>query len=438
MTARLRALWHALNGSYWFFPALAAALAVLAGLLTVHLDRMGWADWIVGLDIIAPARPEGASNLLTVIAGSMIGVASTVFSITIAAVAYASGNYGPRLLNNFMEDKGNQLSLASFIGTFTYALIVLGAVRAPGESATNGGAPLPGFVPQFSLLVAMALMGLSIATLVYFLNHVPSSIRINTVIEGIGLRLLRMIERDFPHTFRAAAGEQPEHFFPVEARATGYIQVIDWDSLDEALVRAGRRFALALRVGDFVHPGVTLGTLNAPADEALAREVRDAFALGATRTPAQDIQFLIDELVEIALRALSPGINDPFTAITAIHWLGAATAKFGARDLNRRAGGETQGKQAVSTLDDRFEHYLYRGFGVARGALGSNKLAALVTYEALENAAMSFEAPARREAIREEGALLLAQARIALEGPERDEVIERADAFEKALRPRPA
>jgi hypothetical protein len=125
----LRWVWSRLNANYWFYPALFAIVAGALAVLTVYLDRSGFAQGLNKAGWIMPARPGGASDMLTVIAGSMIGVASTVFSITIAAVAYASGNYGPRLLTNFMEDRGNQLSLATFIGTFVYAVIVLRSVR---------------------------------------------------------------------------------------------------------------------------------------------------------------------------------------------------------------------------------------------------------------------------------------------------------------------
>ena len=130
MFARLRSTLFNINASYWFYPALFAAAGLLLALLLVHVDRIGAAEWVSDWKWVSPARPDGASNMLTVLAGSMIGVASTVFSITIAAVAYASGTYGPRILTNFMEDKGNQLSLATFVGTFVYAITVLRSVRA--------------------------------------------------------------------------------------------------------------------------------------------------------------------------------------------------------------------------------------------------------------------------------------------------------------------
>ena len=166
MTARLMKIWLSVNASYWFLPALFSIAALLFASLTIYLDRSGWANFLADISWLQPARPDGASNMLTVIAGTMIGVASTVFSITIAAVAYASGNYGPRLLTNFMEDRGNQFSLATFIGTFVYSITVLRTVRAEDEAPSNledaASSVMPGFVPQLSLLAAFALMLLKI------------------------------------------------------------------------------------------------------------------------------------------------------------------------------------------------------------------------------------------------------------------------------------
>jgi len=228
MIARLQKLWSDINASYWFFPGLFAILTLLLAMLTVELDRRGLTEWVDHLNWLPPARPQGASNMLTVIASSMIGVASTVFSITIAAVAYASGNYGPRLLTNFMEDRGNQLSLATFIGTFVYAITVLLSVRMPDESGvlTSQG---DGFVPQLSLVIAYVLMALSVMVLVYFLNHVPSSIRINAVLEGIGRRLLNAIRKNFDEPMKARVEGEVREGTPVFASRTGYIQVINWN-----------------------------------------------------------------------------------------------------------------------------------------------------------------------------------------------------------------
>ena len=308
----------------------------------------------------------GAGNLarnLSSLGGEvrLISVAGTVFAITIAAVVYASGSYGPRLLANFMEDRGNQLSLATFIATFVYAVLVLRVVRDAYETAGD-----PGFVPQLSLMIATGLMAASIAVLVYFLNHVPASIRINAVLEGIGERLLRSVRQRFPQDCGAEQQDQPPQGAPVAATGTGYIQIIDFAGLDRIARDAQCRIELRLRPGDFVHPDVAICHVEGTFGEGVDDRLRRAFAIGDSRTSAQDIEYLLDELVEIGLRALSPGINDPFTAITCLHWLSAATALLAKRDLACDSDGRPYGEQGVYALADDFDHFVRRGFGGIR------------------------------------------------------------------------
>ncbi len=431
MTAQIRFLWARLNANYWFYPALFSVLAALLAFTLVWLDRSGATAWLNRTGWLIPARPGGASDMLTVMAGSMIGVASTVFSITIAAVAYASGTYGPRLLTNFMEDRGNQLSLATFIGSFVYALVVLRSVRAEDETALGAaGDALPGFVPQLSLLVAYAIMALCVAVLVYFLNHVPASIRINTVLEGIARRLLALVREAYPVEDSFAEARQPVPGKQIGANAAGYVQLIEFEGLEKVAKDHGAIISLKVRTGDFVHRDLPLVEVSGTAADAVAAAICECFTLGPSRTPEQDPQFLIDELVEIGLRALSPGINDPFTAITALHWLGAATAEIGRRDLRKHVGGEDPDDGPVIPLPDDFAHYVRRGFGSIRSAVATSPIAAEVMLDTLANAAVPIADAGRRQVLREEGKLLGEQALLALAGPDREALSERLKSFE--------
>ncbi|GFM27333.1 DUF2254 domain-containing protein [Novosphingobium sp. PY1] len=435
MLATLRSNWLSIRASYWFYPALFALGGLLLALVLVHLDRIGASRWLSETNWIIPARPEGANNILTVLSGSMIGVASTVFSITIAAVAYASGTYGPRLLTNFMEDKGNQLSLATFIGTFVYAITVLRAVRSQDEAAI-GAVPAEamssaGFVPQLSLLVAFALMIVAVAVLVYFLHHIPASIRINTVLQNIGERLLREIDGRFQESGDKDPPVRPlPAGTPVPASESGYVRLIEFTTLVELARKHELLLALRVRPGDFVYPGVPLvlaGERRLP--DHLAHSVREAFAIGGSRTSEQDLEFSIDELVEIALRALSPGINDPFTAITAIHWLGAATAEIGRRRLDKEKWNEGDPDCPVFPPTNDFAHFLQRGFVAARGAIASNRLTALVALDALATAAGQVLGSHRRGLlVREAGALADLTATM-LPDPDVDEIRRRHAAI---------
>jgi uncharacterized membrane protein len=397
VTTHVRWLLSRLNANYWFYPALFSIIGGALAFWLVWLDRNGFGEFLNSVEAIVPARPQSASNMLQIIAASTIAVASTVFSITIAAVAYASGTYGPRLLTNFMEDKGNQLSLATFIGTFVYSITVLRTVRAEDEVAANAAnaadTALPGFVPQLSLLTAYLLMVVSVAVLVYFLNHIPSSIRINTVLHRIARRLLWGIEEAYPdeHTgVEPASGPDDGRAVPVAGR--GYVQIIDFEGLCALARKHDCTLTLQVRTGDFLHPGMVFASIAGVSGPL--PDLSDCYTLGASRTPEQDPQFLIDELVEIGLRALSPGINDPFTAITALHWLGAATADLGRRDLLKmKAWGETKrgDPQRVFPLPDDFSHYVMRGFGAMRSAVATSHTAALVMFDTLRHAAEAID-----------------------------------------------
>jgi len=439
MWVQIRTLWSRLNASYWFYPALFSMAGALLALGLIWLDRNGFSRFLNDGQWIVPARPQSASNMLTVIAGATIGIASTVFSITIAAVAYASGNYGPRLLTNFMEDKGNQFSLATFIGTFVYTITVLRTVRAeyeaPSSAADAMSTSAPGFVPQLSLLVAYALTMMAVAVLVFFLNHIPSSIRINTVLEGIGGRLLKDLAKIFPSvdtgrpTLTAPSGGRH-----VLSPRTGYIQRIDYAGLHRLACEKKVCLALEVRTGDFLHPGVPVARVIEGDDQELG--LARYFILGAMRTPEQNPQFLIDELVEIGQRAMSPGINDPFTAITVLHWLGAATAELGGRELARsdlnleEGGGQSR---RIYPLTDDFEHFLRRGFGAMRSAASGSRIVALVMFDVLRSAAAPLADQSRKRLIRMQGDQLIEQARARLIGQDLQEVEARYAGFGMAL-----
>jgi uncharacterized membrane protein len=275
-------------------------------------------------------------------------------------------------------------------------------------------------------------MALSVAVLVYFLNHIPSSIRITTVLEGIGRRLLKGVRKTYPeeNTGRSAA-KVPEGGTVLHAHDAGYVQLIDFDGLSEWAQERRLCVALEVRTGDFVHPGTPMARLIGGGAEP--SDLSECFSLGATRTPEQDPQFLIDELVEIALRALSPGINDPFTAITAMHWLGAATTELGRRELVKRLSEKDEDTPRVYPLPDDFEHYVRRGFGAMRSAVAASHTAALVMFDTLRQAAAAIDDESRRRLLQEQGDRLIEQIRTQLKGPDLQDIEARYAGFSKAF-----
>lgn len=423
MTERMRLFWLSLKSSYWFYPAALAIGAFVLSAGTLHLDRTTNTAWLAEIGVMELAGPDSASDILVLVSGAMLGVASTVFSITIAAVAYASGTYGPRLLNNFMEDRGNKVSLAVFIATFVFCVNVLRTIRHEGATTTGFDGEvleLSSFVPNLSLVAAYALIVISVGTLVYFLHHIPSSIRIHTVLEAIGERLIRDIRATYPDKPSAPAPTRDAEGTPIAAARAGYVQSISFDTLATLAQASGVRITLDCRTGDFVHPGMVLArwTQEETADRVRldTDKARDCFVLGGMRTPDQDLRFLIDELVEIGLRALSPGINDPFTAITAMHWLGAATAELGLRYLDRHTSEEDD--VGVSRRVITFPEYVSRGFGSMRNGAATSPVAAMVALETIANTARVLDDETRRTDLMREAQMLFEQAQTALVGPD--------------------
>lgn len=330
---KLRLLWEALSSSLWFVPSALTVLAIGLAFGTVAADRVLTADagWTYG------GGPEGAREVLGAIAASMITVAGVVFSITIVALTLASQQFGPRLLRNFMRDTGNQVVLGTFIATFTYCLIVLRTIRS---GATE-------FVPDVSVSVAILLALVSLGVLIYFIHHAAVSIQAPEVIAMVARDLDDGIRRLFPEELGYAPEAHPDGFMEerakafdrqadaVAARQTGYLQSIDGDQLMKLAVENDLVVRLEYRPGDFVISGNALIKVS-PAercDRDLSDRIRGTFVMGTQRTHLQDIEFSIHQLVEIAVRALSPGINDPFTAISCIDRLAAALCLLAQRSI---------------------------------------------------------------------------------------------------------
>ncbi len=439
-----------LGSTYWFIPSIMAFLAMVLATGMIMLDVYHGSTWIKSIPWLYAARPNGARQMLSSIGGSMITVAGTVFSVTIAAVVYASGQYGPRLLTNFMRDRGNQVTLGTFIATFIYCLLVLRTVRSADES---GGYS---FVPNLSLLVGVGMALCSIGVLIFFIHHVPSKIHINSVIEDIGDGLLDTIQDRFPRfvgdprpedeeladharvpaTFsRDATVEEAASRQQVRSKKTGYVDMID----DQALMAAARKHDLVVRLqyqpGDFAHVGRTLAEVypSERCDDDAARDIRGAFSMSSRRSTMQDLRFLIDELVEIAARALSPGVNDPFTAVTCMDWLSAGLSDLAGRDLPSHLRVDEDGALRVIAHPVSFETLVDRSFGALAQYCAADMVAALRFIRALGEIALDCDDPNRLATIGTYADRLDRLADDALHGFNRTRVHERVAELQRAL-----
>ncbi len=326
MKARLRKLLSDLDETFWLLPATIVVVGILLALGLVHLDRSGAVPpWLIDSPWLYSGGGTGARTLLGAVASSTIGVAGTVFSITIAALSLAAGQMGPRLLRNFTRDRGNQTTLGVFLGTFSYALMVLRSVRTQSEGV---------FVPHLSLSVGILLAFVCVGTLVYFVDHMAGRINVDTVIQLVGDEVREAITR---LTCEAASDDPPptstwQGAALVRDTRCGYLQQIDPEGLADWAHSNGAAIRLLVRPGDFVFPGAAIALLRSDIEGADAA-IRKATALGPSRISSQDLEFAVRQLVEVAVRALSPGINDPNTAVGVLDNLGAALCDLVPRHL---------------------------------------------------------------------------------------------------------
>lgn len=417
MLARLRLAWMRTRDSLWFLPGTFTVFAAVTAFALTQAELRGAFDVEVLRSWVFGGGVDGARGMLQAIAGGLITVIGVVFSVTIVALQLASSQFTPRVLRNFTSDRGNQLVLSVFIGTFTYTLLVLRTVR----SASDGESP---FVPRVAVTLAVLLVLVSIGFLIFFINHSARSIQVAAILDRVAARTLGQVHRQFPERMGHADDAVPDPGVPgrewatVTADAAGYLQVVDGRGLFRLGEGGGMLIAMEPELGDFVLPGQALARVSPPGalDDEVRGRVRQAFVLGSERTPGQDTAFGLVEIADIAVKALSPGINDPTTALQCIDRLSEILLALGTRrapDPWRTERGEVHYLarelafgRAVSVAFDQVRHY-----GASNPVVASRLLAALARLA-------EQVPPARRTPLHAQGRAVLADARARTENAE--------------------
>ena len=323
-----------LRSTYWFLPSIVTVFAAALAIGLVLVDRTAdynspWLRWAYG------GGADGARALLAAVAGSTMTVVSVTLSVMVVALTVSSQHFGPRLLNSFMRDNVAQLMLGSFTGTFVYCLVVLRTVQGD-----DGGDRYERFVPHLAISVALGLAFISVGVLMYYVHHIARSLQVSEITAGIARELERTIERLYPEQL----GQDPA--VPIRERlgvpdagvrglaaASGYVQEVNTERLLAVATSHDTVIWITARPGTFVVEGTPIAVVHGPGgrDAEAARSLPAAFTLGADRSPQQDAAFGIQQLVEVALRALSPGVNEPFTAVTSIDRLSQALHRLAMR-----------------------------------------------------------------------------------------------------------
>ncbi|WP_342078650.1 DUF2254 domain-containing protein [Yoonia sp. SS1-5] len=391
------------RASYWFLPT----ILVFVGLALAGM--MGWIDraaaqlpWQLPETFI-DTQADGARSTLAVIAQSIIGVTGVMFSMTLVAVSFASGNFGPRLIGNFMRDRGNQWSLGILIATFVYALVVLRTV----QDGIDGG--VAEYVPQYSLIVALLLALLCVFTLIYFIHHVPETINVSRISANIGASLEQQI-RDLIDDRDSAAcdgngGTQPDRAPDAIIRpmGSGYIQTVNFTQLSKLADQRDWVIALEASIGDFLTTDTAVFHIWAkdePGSDDLDA-VRGCFAVGISRTENQNPTFLAEQLVEMVARALSPGVNDPYTAMDCLNRMAAALTVAS----QYKDGLQEPGQARVLFKHLTFERLFAATFPLCRQYIQPDALVLDHAHKLLKNLVDTAK-PAERACVKEEIARL--------------------------------
>jgi uncharacterized membrane protein len=432
---------EALRTNLWVVPAILIVIAVVLFAITYSIDQT-----VAGGGLALPAWVNSGSadagrQILTAIAAAIITVVGVVFSITIVALTLASTQFGPRMLRNFIRDFGTQATLGTFVATFLYSILSLVSISQQGGRD---------FVPHLSITVTFLLVVVDLGVLVYFIQHVATSIQLNQVIAGIAGDLIRAIDaqaaidaRTRLRTIVQAGPSVPELASWLDERGaevlapkSGFLQVIDHELLIETASSARAVVRLAHRPGHFVVEGRPLARVwPTTSVAAITRALERAHFIGPVRTLSQDMVLAIDQIVEIALRALSPAVNDTFTALACIDWLGAGLARISAGPTPERVHRDRYGHVRLIEAGLAYERLVNGAFDKIRQAGRGMPAVTLRQLEALGRIVeFTRTAEQRRVLLRQADMLLRSSEESIPEPNDRLDVIARYEAVVAAIR----
>jgi uncharacterized membrane protein len=353
-----------LRTSLWFVPAIEVVGAIALFIGTLIADRAAYRGDFTLPGWVISGSADAARQILTTIAAAIITVVGVVFSIILVTLTLASTQFGPRMLRNFIRDRGTQLTLGTFVGTFVYAVLVLASIG----TGSHGN-----FVPHIGVTVTFGLMVADLAVLIYFIHHTAISIQLPQVIASIAGDLAEAIREQGSGNAEPPVTNGPtavELLSRAEAGggvllapASGYVQFIRHQNLVKLAAEADAVINLEHRPGHFLVRGHRFATVWPPEAAPLVRQALGrAHVVGPYRTLSQDVSFGIDQLVEIGIRALSAAVNDTFTALTCIDWLGENLCKIVAQWHPARVHRDGRGFIRVIAAEPSYERLVQRSF----------------------------------------------------------------------------
>ncbi|HEY6495882.1 MAG TPA: DUF2254 domain-containing protein [Trebonia sp.] len=400
---------EALRTNLWLIPAIESVGAVALFAITLTIDEAAAHGGLRLPSWVISGSPDAAREILSSLAGSLITVVGVVFSVMIVALTLASQQFGPRMLRTFIRDRGSQLTLGTFVATFFYAMLTLISI---GSS----------FVPHLSVTVALALTAIDLGVLIYFIHHIATAIQLPTVIASIAHDLNRAVDAEagpapaasFPSLCAPRDGPSAEVLLArldrcgraVMARDSGYLRFVKHATLVRIAAECDAVIRLHYRPGHFLTRGRPVATVWPPeAAAAIGRRLDSVHITGPLRTLNQDIAFGIDQLVEIAIRALSPAVNDTFTALTCIDWLADSLCKIAVEWHPESCHTDDLGAIRLITVPVSYERLVQRSFEKVRQAADGMPAVLIRQLDALAKV-MAVAPPSRAQVLLDQAAMI--------------------------------
>ncbi len=434
--------------SFWFMPVVMALAAVLLAWV------MYWIDGLLPNEVLENSRfvlagstDELRSNLLS-IAGTVLATAGVVFTLLTLPLSTVAAQYGSRLLRLFLGDRTAQFVLGMFVATFVYC--VFAALALPPADIEIES-------PQLTATVGVYLMLVTFATLILLVQHISTMLQAPNIAAAAGAELRAVVraeiaeeivygaEGDGLETVPGAGGVRaglPEtENYPVRAVATGYIQFVD----PEIMLTLAREKDLVIRLlhqpGQFVRRGAVVA-LVWPADrvtQEVARLIHRAYQLGSVRTPTQDIEYAVNQLTEMAVRAMSPAINDPFTAMTCLDHVGVGLGEFIQRGERSSRYYDKDGRLRLLLEPVTFPALLGAAFDMLRHASCDNANVLLHMLAVIDLIGQETTAPAARQELLRHASLIQAESQAgALIEEDRQRIAHCCDALLSKLKATPS
>ena len=398
MLSRLTALGDRLRSSLFFVPMLCVVGAVILGEAMLVVDAL-----VTGIDPRLTATVDSARTVLTTVAGATLTFAGIAFSVSLLLISLASSQYSPRVVHGMFRDPFNKRVMGLVIGTFTYCLVVLRAVRGALEDA---GDPI---VPSVSILLAVVLGIASILSIVAFINHGAHSMDVSKILRRVTDEALSQADSAWPEPApeSGAGADEDEPLTLPDGAATvrftqyGWVQNVDYDELLAALP-PGSNVRLETFAGRYAIRNTPLCRIFPPPEdvEATGDAVRAAVIVGETRTLQQDVAYGVRQLSDVALKAMSPGINDPTTAHDAISHLGTVLADLlGRRQPARRLTGD-EGRVLWVPHATTHDHLVGLAFDEVRIASAEHPTVLIYLLDVLDQVEQSLVEVSRPHAVR--------------------------------------